>query len=50
MSYAQRIYLAGLGMLRLLDQAGVTLDQAVRLEFYRRIEAWCVQAQIKEGV
>ena len=48
MSYAQKIYLAGLGLLQLLRKAGID-TQEIQLALYSRLEAWCAQAQVQEG-
>jgi len=50
LAHAQRILLASHLLLRRVHEAGIELETDVRLEFYRRIEAWCGQAQIQEGI
>ena len=46
MTPAQQILLAGLGLLRLLTRSGIVVEDAERLEFTRRIEAWAAKAQV----
>ena len=48
LSRTQRILLASNLLLRRLREAGIELDLDVRLELYRRIEGWCVQAQLNQ--
>ena len=48
MTRAQKILLASHLLLRRLREAGIELETDVRLEFYRRMEGWCVQAQLQE--
>ena len=50
MSRSQKILLASHLLLRRVREAGIELEMNVRLEFYRRIEAWCIQAQIKQSI
>ena len=48
MPYAQKVYLAGLGLLQLLRKAGIDTGK-IEQEFYVRLQSWCAQAQLKEG-
>ena len=48
MTRAQKILLASHLLLRRIREAGIEIERDVLLEFYRRVERWCAQAQINQ--
>ena len=49
MSHAQNILLASHLLLRRLHAARIEIDRDLLREFYRRVERWCAEAQLREG-
>ena len=49
MSRSQKILLASHLLLRRLREAGIEIEHDVRLEFYRRVERWCIEAEINSA-
>jgi hypothetical protein len=49
MTHAQRILLVSHLLLRRIREAGIKIEHNVLLEFYRRVERWCAEAQMREG-
>ena len=49
MSRAQKILLASHLLLRRVREAGIVIETDVLLEFYRRVERWCMEAQRSDG-
>ena len=48
MTPAQKILLASHLLLRRVREAGIEIERDVLLEFNRRVERWCAQAQINQ--
>ena len=49
MSRAEGVLLASYIILRRLRAEHIEIPTDVLLEFYRRVERWCAEAQIAEG-